>query len=270
MKKKLKSKKSKQRKTKNKSKQKKTKQRAVKKTSLIKDPPFSDELNQGSDATEGLIQYHYQYYTNITDYIEYLCDSSKLLMKRICLLKDPINCTLLLDQKDLKKGIQLKYSSQSDFVSFIQDCISDKKVRFIPIILETVKKNMNHANIIVIDVRKKQIELFEPHGNRSDDSTLHNIKKSYSIKKTHLKKFFKTILDYKFISVVDELKKHSLQGKYDANSGYCITWSLLYFHYKVLNPSVSYKKLIHYIDKKINLEKLLQYAKHVEETLKSI
>lgn len=249
---------------------KKSKKRSVKKTSSIKDPPFSDELSQGSDATEGLIQYHYQYYTNITDYIEYLCDKNKSLLKKICLMNDPIDCTLLLDQKDFKKGIQLKYISKSDFVSFIQECTRDKKVRFIPIILETVKKNMNHANIIVIDVRKKQIELFEPHGNRSDDSTLHHIKKSYSKKKSYLKKFFKEFLDYKFINVVDELKKHTLQARYDSNSGYCITWSLLYFHYKVLNPSVSYKRLIHYIDKKINLDKLLKYAKHVEDTLKSI
>ena len=77
-------------------------------------------------------------------------------------------------------------------------------------------------------------------------------------------------LDYKFINVVDELKKHRLQGRYDSNSGYCITWSLLYFHYKVLNPSVSYKRLIKHIDKKINLDKLLKYAKHVEDILKSI
>jgi len=249
----------------------KTKKKSRKKRKIkIKDPPFSETLNEGSDATEGLVQYHYQYYTNITDYIEYLCNQSKLLMKRICLLENPTDCTLILDQKDFKKGIQVKHMQKKEFISFIKECMGDKKTRYIPIIPETIKKAENHANIIVIDVRRKQIELFEPHGNRSDDSTLHHIKKTYSKKKTYLKKFFESFSDYKFISVVDELTRNSLQSKYDSNSGYCITWSLLYFHYKVLNPSVDEKKLIRHIHKKINLNTLLKYAKHVEETLKSI
>lgn len=256
-------------KTKKKSRRDKKDQKDKKKRK-IKDPPFSDTLNEGSDATEGLVQYHYQYYTNITDYIVHLCNQSKLLMKRICLLQDPVDCTLFLNQNDFKKGIQVKHIQKKEFISFIKDCIRDKKTRYIPIILEVIKKKENHANIIVIDVRRKQIELFEPHGNRSDDSTLHHIQKSYSKKKKYLKEFFESFLDYKFISVVDILKRNSLQSKYDSNSGYCITWSLLYFHYKVLNPSVDDKKLIHHIHKKINLTRLLKYAKHVEETLKSI
>jgi hypothetical protein len=247
-----------------------SKKRSSKK-SKIKNPPFSKKRNLGSDATEGLIQYHYQYYTNITDYIVHLCDTKKSLRNKICLLKDPIEATITFDQTDFKKGIFPKYITQSKIIEFIKGCIATPKTYFIPILLETVKKKENHANIILIDIRKKQIELFEPHGNRGDESTLHNIQKTYLKKKRSVQRFFKSFLsDFKFINVVDKINKHSLQSKYDSNSGYCITWSLLYFHYRVLNPRISYQRIIKHIDKKIKLDLLLKYASHVEETLKSI
>tara|TARA_B100000575_G_C23042108_1_gene599832 strand:- start:353 stop:1138 length:786 start_codon:yes stop_codon:yes gene_type:complete len=256
-------------KTKKRPKMKKSKKRTSK--NKIKDPPFSKNINQGSDATEGLIQYHYQYYTNITDYIVYLCDKDKQLSNKICLLNDPIEATITFDQTDFKKGIVPKYISQSKLIKFIKECIATPKTYFIPILLETVKEKENHANIILIDIRKKHIELFEPHGNRGDESTLHNIEKTYLKKKRAVKTFFTSFLkDFQFINVVDKLKKYRLQSRYDSNSGYCITWSLLYFHYRILNPRVSYKRIISYIDKKIKLHLLLKYASHVEETLKTI
>ena len=237
----------------------------------IKDPPFSKKRHVGSDATEGLIQYHYQYYTNITDYIVHLCDTKKALSNKICLLENPIEATITFDQTNVKKGICPKDISRSRFIDFIKTCVATPNTYFIPILLETVKKKENHANIILIDIRKKQIELFEPHGNRGDDSTLHHIQKAYSKKKKAVNRFFKTFLsEFKLINVVDEIHQHSLQSKYDSNSGYCITWSLLYFHYRVLNPRISYRRIIKHIDKKIKLELLLKYASHIEETLKSI
>jgi len=244
----------------------KTKKKSHNKKKKIKDPPFSKSINKGSDATEGLIDYHYQHYSNITDYISYLYQSNKKY-QNIYLFKTPTDCTLTFHQK--KKSIFPKYISKKHLKEQIVTC---KDKRFIPIILETIITDNNHANIIIIDNQKKNIELFEPHGNRGDESSLHNIKKSYKIKKEKVKMFFKSILPkYKFISVVDKLKQKSrLQSRYDSNSGYCITWSLLYFHYRILNPTISYNRMIQYIDKKIKLNNLLRYAKNVEDTLKSI
>lgn len=254
-------------KTKKKSKRK-SKRKSIDK-SKIRDPPFSKKINKGSDATEGLIYYHYQNYTNITDYIVYLRSQSRFKNK-ICLFKDPLDCSLFLDQTDFKKGIQVKHVSLNDYSKKIKECISEK-MRYIPIVFETIRGKENHANIILIDCKKKRIELFEPHGNRGDNSTLHKVKKTYLKKKMIVKDFFKRMLpDYTFVNAVDKISKHSLQSKYDANSGYCITWSLLYCHYRFLNPNISYVKITQYMNRKINLNKLLKYAKHVEETLKSI
>jgi hypothetical protein len=240
----------------------KTKKKSNRKKKKIKDPPFAKSINKGSDATEGLINYHYQHYSNITDYISYLYQSNKKYQNIYF-----INCTLIFNQH--KKTILPKYISKKHLKEQI---LTGTDKRFIPIILETIITGKNHANIIIIDNNKKNIELFEPHGNRGDESSLHNIKKSYKIKKDKVKIFFKNILPkYKFISVADKLKqKHRLQSRYDSNSGYCITWSLLYFHYRILNPNISYNRIIHYIDKKIKLNDLLRYAKNVEDTLKSI
>jgi hypothetical protein len=251
----------------------KTKKKSKRKShnkSKIKDPPFSKKINKGSDATEGLIYYHYQDYTNITDYIVYLQSKSRF-KNRICLFKDPIDCTLVLDQKDFKKGIQVKHLTFNNYTQQINECIKENNKRYIPIILETIKDKENHANVIVIDIKKKRIELFEPHGNRGDNSTLHAVKRTYLKKKEKVKEFFKLILsEYKFVNAVDTIGKYTLQSKYDANSGYCITWSLLYCHYRFLNPNISYIKITQHMNRKINLNKLLKYAKHVEEILKSI
>lgn len=249
---------------------KKSSSKRNKRNKRIKDPPFSDKLSKASDATQGLIDYHYQYYNNITDYIEYLCDTNKTLNKKICLLENPQDSTLLLDQTDYQKGITVMYIKKNDFISFIKECINDKKVKLIPIVLEIVTNKKDHANILIIDVKNKRIEIFEPHSKRSEYSTLDHIKKGYIKKKKAIERFFKSFIDYKVVDVVEVLKKDTLQAKYDSNSGACITWSLLYFHYRALNPTISYKRLIRYIDKKINLEKLLKYAKHVEDKLKSI
>ena len=238
----------------------------------IKDPPFSKKDHRGSDATKGMIDYHYQHYSNIIDYLEIICNKNKTLSKKICFIGDDhIDAYLTFDLKQYKKGIHSKYLSDDLLIKIIKECIHDKKTKYIPLMLETVKgKKHNHANIILIDIDKKNIELFEPHGLRKTDSILHGIKYSYIKKKKALHDFFmKYLPGFNIINVVDIIEGSAFQSIYDAHSGYCITWSLLYCHYRLLNPKIPYSQIITYLHKTIKLNHILRYAQHIEEVLKN-
>ena len=52
------------------------------------------------------------------------------------------------------------------------------------------------------------------------------------------------------------------------HTGFCVTWSILYSHYRFLNPSVPLSVLVKYIHHKINARYILRYAKYIETIVK--
>ena len=131
------------------------------------------------------------------------------------------------------------------------------------------KKPDSHANIIIIDIKEKTIELFEPHGKTSDCSTLDSFKGAYFIKNKWIKKIFSNYLpDYKYFSPNDYLPKYGLQQKIDEYTGFCIPWSILYVHYRILNPNIPVKKIVKRINN-ITLKFLLRYTSYIEEVIKN-
>ena len=122
---------------------------------------------------------------------------------------------------------------------------------------------------ISFDTEFKRVELLEPHGYKSKDSTVEGISSAYYNKAKAIKHFFKKVMpNFKFINTVDIINKPSFQANFDAHSGYCVTWSILYAHYRILNPDVPLEKLIEYMDSKVNTQYLLKYAAYIEEVLK--
>ena len=256
----------------------KTKQ--FKKKYKIKDVPFSKSMNLGSDASTFGIDYHYQNYNNIMDFL-----SIELKNDDIYYFDDPSSAFLVYDPTTGKiKVSELTFKMFQDILLTNID-----KSRYIPIILDIRKKNnysISHANIILLDTELKQIELFEPLGYRDykkskkdklfeteylTTNVSTNTEESVNIykKMKKVKKYFKQFLpDYKFIDISNILKKSTFQSIYDKYNGYCITWSILYIHYRIINPNVSIKNLVSYLNSKINLNLLLRYSKYIEDTLK--
>ena len=135
----------------------------------------------------------------------------------------------------------------------------------------------NHANILLIDNTLKQIELFEPHGYKPEKNDNKSTNKAYNIKIKSLEAFFKNsdldnskhkVSKYKFISSADFVQKEGFQSLFDSNSGYCVTWSSLYCHYRILNPDLPVETLVDYLDESIAKTTILRYAKHIEDVLK--
>ena len=65
-------------------------------------------------------------------------------------------------------------------------------------------------------------------------------------------------------------KKTSFQALLDPdeNTGFCVTWCILFVHYRILNPNILLSRLIKHIDKIMTTNKLLKYARYIEDTLK--
>jgi hypothetical protein len=163
-------------------------------------------------------------------------------------------------------NISSRNVTKVDFFKQLRQCMKIK--RFIPIIINIQSFPHNHANIILIDTKLNQIELFEPHGDYINNSSRDYI---YRFKFKILRNYFKDKLKgYKFINAVKYIKGRSFQIKNDPNrhSGFCIMWVILYVHYRVLNPDVPLSVLIKYLDKKVKTNFLLRYAKYVEEQIK--
>ena len=55
----------------------------------------------------------------------------------------------------------------------------------------------------------------------------------------------------------------------DENTGFCVIWCILFSHYRLLNPDILLSRLLKHINKEITTNKLLRYAKYVEEIIKS-
>ena len=247
----------------------------------IKDVPLAKKLSKGSKASLGSIDYHYQKYYNTFSFLEKLMMKYPQIKKIVSIPNIGSNWMKSFLKIHFFKGVnELNHHMKSikpvdvnvstdRFMSEVTRCISES--RLVPISLEIIVPSVGtHANMILIDSHKKTIELFEPHGNRDNDSELEDITRAYTKVSTNVQKFFSKFLpDYTYIPPSKYLPKRGLQERLDAFSGLCVTWAILYMHYRILNPDINPKKLVSYMDRKVNKEFLLRYTKFVEETLKN-
>ena len=260
-----------------KKKKRKTKKLTKKDKLGIVDVPLSKSLSQGSKASLGSIDYHYQKYYNTFAFLKEIIKKNKKLQNLVCIPNVGEGWMQSFLKVHFFKGVSSKSmdsvkpvdsaNSKNKFITEIDKCM---KHRLVPINLEIIVPGAGtHANVIIIDSHKKTVELFEPHGNRGARSELESISRAYFKVSKNVQRFFSMYLpDFKYIPPSEYEPKEGLQARLDAFSGLCVTWSILYLHYRVLNPDVPPKKLINYLDKKINKPTLLRYTKYVEDVLK--
>ena len=223
----------------------------TKKNEII-DIPFSKYKSKGTRATLGNIYFHYQHYSNINNFFSILNKD----------FKNKIN---LNSQHLIIKARKTKLTLDN-----IPELDCSASLNLLIIDLDTSEGK--HANIAIINNINNTIEYYEPHGYRKNkNSEIADIKGIYNKKNKLLKNLFQKLLpEHSFIDVVSMNKKTSFQTLLDPdeNTGFCVTWCILFVHYRLLNPNILISRLIKHIDKTINTTKLLKYAKYVEDTLK--
>lgn len=245
----------------------------------IVDPPFARSLSKGTLASPGSHKkhrccgidytddYHYQSYDNVVKFIEAVAQDSKY--NEIFTFDETSDAFLDIHLKH--QTITPQYLSHSEFAKHFKRGLKSPK-QFVPVILNlTVSNSDNHANILVVNKRTHQIELFEPHGARTSSSELGGVQSAYKKKIKILRKFFKPLAkDFKVVNVTDAVKQTAFQMTEDpkGHTGFCVTWSILYFHYRILNPSVSLGPLVRHIHHKITENHILRYARYIEQLVK--
>jgi len=261
-----------------KTKKKKKKKLTKKDQKGIIDVPLSEKTSKGSKASVGNIDYHYQKYYNTFAFIEEIINRNPILQKRVCIpnigegwMKSLINIKFLRGVSGSQGVKSVKaIDSRNSVATFISEIDKCMKHRLVPLSLSiNIPDVGTHANIVLIDTKKKTIELFEPHGSRSKNSELEEMSRAYFKVSRNVERFFKSYYDdFKFISPRQYEPKEGLQERLDAYSGLCVTWSILYLHYRILNPDIPQKRLIRYLDKRVTRNFILRYMRYIEEILK--
>ena len=216
----------------------------------IIDTPLSNKKSVGTRATKGKIEFHYQKYANMNNFFDSI------------LLKNLSREYFYIDLICVKNKITPIY----------QKDIKPSKKQFTMSVINITTNEGNHANVSLINNHNKTIEYFEPHGHRKNkQSGIGNFKGLYLKKQKVLKKIYNELLPgYEFINIVDHNRMTSFQTQIDPDrhSGFCITWCILFVHYRCLNPVILLSRLVGHLAKTFTTTKLLKYAKFIEETIK--
>ncbi len=234
----------------------------------IREVDFSKIESKGTLATSNVIEYHYQNLDNIIEFLSIL--DKRKEFDNVNFFKNIQDSMIQVDINN--SSTESIYSSTPKFISELKDSLSKQ---FTPITVNTLlpignNQIENHANMILIDNKEKQIELFEPHGYKPDESTQSQAVTNYHKKVKILKSFFRNILpEYVFINSVDFVQNKGFQELYDSNSGFCVTWSAIFVHYRILNPGVPTNIIVKFLDKYINTSLILRYAHTIEDVLKN-
>ena len=110
---------------------------------------------------------------------------------------------------------------------------------------------------MLIDKEEKQMEYFDPEYKKMTNVVPQKLK-------LFQEKYFK---EYKLI-VVTSVTPHEFQDKIDAHSGMCITWCILYIHFRLINDEIDFKKVLQGMHKYTTKNTLLKYAKLVSRVVK--
>jgi hypothetical protein len=205
------------------------------------------------------------------------------------LYMNPIKANLLLfnpPEYKAKKTNQYTFVIPDSFKNNLEKCnLRNKHIVFLNLFLVTTKQDKlyyMHANIIIINLIQKTIERFDPHGGsvilhenlNGGNKFTKNLKKIYKqelIDKILKSKFKSVLPDYKYISLNETCPYLGPQANVDAFNGMCITWSLMYFLLRVLNPNIKQSE----INKKMLigskdeiLDKMLRFQGYVINFLK--
>lgn len=230
---------------------------------------LAQEISKGPDAQKTDINYNYQSYMNIYNYFLL----AFLNFRKFKILCVP-NFILKWNNYATRAAVAYVVKTKQLFISnnminSINKCFNQDNVRFIYfsfVLIGSLDDKISHSNIVIIDIFKKTIELFEPHGYYKDDlsKTVNNFVFKKILKKLNLQKL--KYLPPSYIS-----PKIGIQSKADAYCGMCITVSMMYLHLRILNPDINQKKIVKHLlsySKPKLKEIILKYARHVEDTLK--
>ena len=233
-----------------------------------------NEISKGPRESIGKINYHYQDYENIYNYFMILITE----LKDIKILCIP-NVVLRYSNYVSRTAIGFNYQNNKIYLPknvkvSIRKCQKKAKTRFIFftfMVIPDDRSTLTHANMLIIDLKQKTVERFEPYGSTIGGPDGKKIGYKIDRRMPNVINDLLGLKKFKYIPPNKLSPKLGVQSKADAHNGMCITISMMYLHLRILNPDIKSNKLVKYLLKmsKSKLKKMiLQYAKKVETVLK--
>lgn len=174
-------------------------------------------------------------------------------------------------EEELKKNklIYLGKSLRKDIIN------NNKRFLVIPLTIfyPTGEQPFPHFNLIIIDMKKKVIERFEPYGSIVTLETHNKFDKDFKkflIKKNMLKEFkyhnSKAISPYKSFQEIEEeeVKKGEASERSEDLHGYCTSWAIWFLDLKMKYPNIKSGDLM-----QKSLKKLTKKKKDKNDNLRS-
>lgn len=144
--------------------------------------------------------------------------------------------------------------------AFLDICKEDPFVRYyvIPVKLifptepeqgdESNRDYIAHSNILLVDNLNLKIEFFEPHGVSFDshvidfniESTVRNIVQNLFPKRSQ-------VYSFENVHSLCPVGPQSLESTVDSTGGYCLAWSLLYVHLRIMNTNKKHQDIITFL-----------------------
>lgn len=228
---------------------------------------LDDEISLGPKEKEGKIDYDYQNYENIYNYFFLIKLNEMKKYKILCIPKFKIT---FKDNYITRTSIIIDIYNNtfiipSNFKDLINKCKNNNNnilIYISCIIYFHNSKTLSHANMLIINIKKKTLERFEPYGcikeNKKVDKIINKIIDDIELN------------NYKYLKPYHLSPYLGIQHKSDSYSGMCITISMLYLQLRILNINKSQKKIIRYLLNKNEIEMkniILRFAKYIQKKL---
>jgi ankyrin repeat protein len=149
-----------------------------------------------------------------------------------------------------------------DFINEFKKCQSNNQIRFIIIPLGIELRTASHANYLIYDIKKRELERFEPHGS----TTPYKFNYNPELLDTLLRdKFIDIVPEIKYISPKQFLPKIGFQlfdtyenkcKKIGDPGGFCGLWATWYVDLRMQYYDVERSKLVRHMINEIKLNNL--------------
>ena len=184
------------------------------------------------------------------------------------------------------KRRKLRLEIKDWVLSELNRCINDEQSRFTVGIMTLldVKGGENHANALIFDRESKTLIRFEPHGSRTSlyDSEELDKDLKFWLNKSVLKGW--TYRPPNLFCPIEGPQTKEVRAYYkermhktfnavgvkDDGRSYCSAWSLLFLHYRLMNPSHTDQEIVDFMVSHSSDElsdKIREYAAFISKTV---
>jgi hypothetical protein len=148
-----------------------------------------------------------------------------------------------------------------NFNKKVNDSLEDfgqKRFGILPIFVVGKQFDHAHANMLIMDFKRKEFDRFEPYGFTTEDTKLDTALRKYFKELDTAIKYYKPSSNEDFQDLEEDqisMKIKTARAISEDPGGYCAAWSIWYSEMRVMNPDLSRASLTKLIKKKFkNLE----------------